>query len=590
MQNDCQYINHNDIYPQPNNHSSANFFKKQGYNTINNMSNDAKQIIYDQTKTLVAKESFDGFNVRKLAEYTGLSPSHLYYYTKNTKILFKEVFDITAKELGAKRSKLDQTPTLSDMLKQRIEFQFDNATEVVYILKYFTTFHNQFPKNECGYIPKTGYKHILEVLEKMKEESQYNIDESDKLAKIITHTINGFVLEYYPNIPKGKRKRRNHQRHPLISHKITPQIKHKQHCYNKICMEEQPPKHQKDTEQPTQTETETKQTNTSLTGAYLGMLEKLRQMTENPTIKEAINKVDSIRKNYNDYVALTLLGIALAVGNIEPPTTQQSQEPILRRHPQEQTFPARETFNPREIRILPIQQEPQNQNTTRPPKLPPQPFAPQELTDPPIPIETNYNTESTREQIEEERIKILADKYQIPADIVKTVVQTNSIIREEYKQRGLNVLPDELMLALIRYENRGLDLSKMPPDGLNSDGSIDRGFLRINGIWAGPETKGDLITIEDMYNTPKAVEWAWKKLYRTRNETLRGSDFSKLPQKAGYYWTLLRYNGVVKDNPYPAAILVLMYFGTDSQELGDIPTDNLELLTFDDLGYTPPTQ
>lgn len=165
-----------------------------------------KQIIVEATKKIVAMESFEGFNVRKLATVAHLSPSHLYYYTKDTRHLFKEVIDVTAQELGRKRAALPGTRSAAEMLSQRIHFQFDNADDVIYILKYYITFRDEFIQNSGGYVPHTAYKHILEVLEFGQQNNEWIITDCVKEAKVITHAINGFVLEYYPHIPTGKEK------------------------------------------------------------------------------------------------------------------------------------------------------------------------------------------------------------------------------------------------------------------------------------------------------------------------------------------------------------------------------------------------
>jgi AcrR family transcriptional regulator len=167
---------------------------------------NTKQKIIEQTKKMIAQESFNGFSVRKLSQQTKFSPSHLYYYTKDTEQLFKLVFDATSKQLGEKRAQLPKVKNASEMLKQRIEFQFTNAEDVVYILKYYTTFRSKFKKNELGYVPQTAYKHISEVLEFAQQSCEWDITDKTKQAKTITHAINGFVLEYYPNIPSGQER------------------------------------------------------------------------------------------------------------------------------------------------------------------------------------------------------------------------------------------------------------------------------------------------------------------------------------------------------------------------------------------------
>ncbi|GIW59280.1 MAG: hypothetical protein KatS3mg087_0346 [Patescibacteria group bacterium] len=167
---------------------------------------ETKQQIIKATRALVAKESFEGFSVRKLAKVTGLSPSHLYYYTRDTQHLFREVLEYTAEGLGLHRAALPPNESAAEMLEQRIQFQLENAEQVIYILKYYITFREEFARNAQGYVPHTAYKHILEVLEFAKERNEWEIEDMIKEAKVITHAINGFVLEYYPEIPVGEER------------------------------------------------------------------------------------------------------------------------------------------------------------------------------------------------------------------------------------------------------------------------------------------------------------------------------------------------------------------------------------------------
>jgi AcrR family transcriptional regulator len=169
---------------------------------------ETKMQIIEATRALVAKESFEGFSVRKLAKITGLSPSHLYYYTRDTQNLFREVLEYTAKELGIHRAGLPSKDSAAEMLEQRINFQFENAEHVIYILKYYITFREVFKRNPQGYVPQTAYKHILEVLEFAEAKKEWCVVDKIKQAKVITHAINGFVLEYYPEIPDGKERAR----------------------------------------------------------------------------------------------------------------------------------------------------------------------------------------------------------------------------------------------------------------------------------------------------------------------------------------------------------------------------------------------
>ena len=92
------------------------------------------------------------------------------------------------------------------MLKQRIEFQIDHAGEVVAVLKFYLAYRDIFPKIKSGYIPDKAYQHIEEVLERGVKSGEFIDLDVRKEAKVITHAINGFLLEYYPKAPRGKEK------------------------------------------------------------------------------------------------------------------------------------------------------------------------------------------------------------------------------------------------------------------------------------------------------------------------------------------------------------------------------------------------
>lgn len=157
-------------------------------------------------KTIFASSGYDGVSMRKIAAKMNIVPSVLYYHFKDKNELLRVMFDSTNTELGIKRSKLPQKNTFLDLLKQRIEFQIDNAEDIVAVLRYFLQFRTTFPKNEYGFVPVKAYLHIQEVLEYGEKCGELRVKNIQKEAKIITHAINGFLLEYYPKTPTGKEK------------------------------------------------------------------------------------------------------------------------------------------------------------------------------------------------------------------------------------------------------------------------------------------------------------------------------------------------------------------------------------------------
>ncbi len=167
------------------------------------MTKITKQQIMDNATKMFALGGYDSFSMRHLADSVGISPSVLYHYFEDKDILLKEMFDSVNKSLGLKRAGLPKTKTASQMLKQRIGFQIDNQEEVVAVLKYYLAYRKEFKKFKNGYVPDKSALHIEEVLRVGMATNEFKLDNLEDDAKVITHAINGFLLEYYPHTPKG---------------------------------------------------------------------------------------------------------------------------------------------------------------------------------------------------------------------------------------------------------------------------------------------------------------------------------------------------------------------------------------------------
>jgi hypothetical protein len=109
--------------------------------------------------------------------------------------------------LGKKRADLPMVPTASAMLKQRIEFQIDNQEAIVAVLKYYLAYRKKFKKFKNGFVPDKSALHIEEVLEFGRKTNEFYVKNLEDDAKVIAHAINGFLLEYYPYLPKGEEKK-----------------------------------------------------------------------------------------------------------------------------------------------------------------------------------------------------------------------------------------------------------------------------------------------------------------------------------------------------------------------------------------------
>jgi AcrR family transcriptional regulator len=163
--------------------------------------------ILHETKRLFAKDGVEGVSIRAVAENTKIVPSVIYHYFKDKDTLLRTMFDSINTDLGIKRSKLPVTDTSGQMLRQRIIFQLDNAESIVAVLKYYLAYRTTFPKFQKGFVPDKSSLHIEEVLERGVESGEFVGVSIQEDAKVITHAINGFLMEYFPYQPKGKEKK-----------------------------------------------------------------------------------------------------------------------------------------------------------------------------------------------------------------------------------------------------------------------------------------------------------------------------------------------------------------------------------------------
>ncbi len=168
--------------------------------------------IIEKAAGIFARAGIENFSIRKLAKEIPISPSVIYHYFSDEQSLLNAMFDYLNTELGKKRVLLPNVKTASAMLKQRIEFQLDNQEAIVAVLKYYLAFRKTFPKFKNGFVPDKSALHIEEVLKFGMQTNEFHIVNLEDDAKVITHAINGFLLEYFPYTPEGKEKKQLIQR------------------------------------------------------------------------------------------------------------------------------------------------------------------------------------------------------------------------------------------------------------------------------------------------------------------------------------------------------------------------------------------
>ena len=169
------------------------------------MTSNTKDIIITKAKSLFAMNGYEGFSMRILAKDSGVGISSIYHFFDDKDVLLRYIFDGICTELGAERYRLIASTTASDMLYARILFQFTHIEKVVFVQKYYLHFRSEFPRGDNGYIPTKAYLHIDEVLRLGISKNEFYVVDSkvSQQAKVITHSINGFLLEYYPLVPEG---------------------------------------------------------------------------------------------------------------------------------------------------------------------------------------------------------------------------------------------------------------------------------------------------------------------------------------------------------------------------------------------------
>lgn len=170
------------------------------------MSGNRLQQLLSTSAGMLAESGAEALSMRNLGAKVGIRPSVIYHYFESKEDLLFKTFQYCTQRLG---HSLVQLPTnlrsVSDLLHQRIEFQFDNADLMVASLKYFMA--NGVKLGEAG-VPPQVYHHICEVLERGVQEGVFVIEDVAAEAKAITHTINGFILEYYPDVPVDDDRRK----------------------------------------------------------------------------------------------------------------------------------------------------------------------------------------------------------------------------------------------------------------------------------------------------------------------------------------------------------------------------------------------
>lgn len=159
--------------------------------------------IESTAKHIFASDGYGGLSMRTLAAASGVGLSSIYHFFEDKDVLLKALYNKTNTNLGKQRELLRKRQTAELMLKDRVDFQFKYIEDVVFVLKYYLHYRHEFTN-----LPPQASLHIEEVLHKGISTGEFVLknDQIQTQARIITHSINGFLLEYYPMTIKSAEK------------------------------------------------------------------------------------------------------------------------------------------------------------------------------------------------------------------------------------------------------------------------------------------------------------------------------------------------------------------------------------------------
>lgn len=159
-----------------------------------------KSAILESVVELFATQGYEQMSMRSLAKQVGVAPSVLYHHFASKDDVLQSMYKYANHTLGTARAQLPVQQSASDHLRQIISFQLDHATLVIAVLKYYFAYREVFAQSFPALPPKAAL-HIEEVLAHGIADGEYRQDVMGD-AKVIAHIINGFLLEYFPHLPK----------------------------------------------------------------------------------------------------------------------------------------------------------------------------------------------------------------------------------------------------------------------------------------------------------------------------------------------------------------------------------------------------
>jgi AcrR family transcriptional regulator len=170
------------------------------------MKSSTSLTIIESAVSLLARSGYAGTSMRDVANAADVKTSVIYHYFPDKAELFRRARQHINILLDTKMNSLPAVDDAPAFLRQRLEFQLVHMEYIVALLQYFMAVKADFPAEGGGYVPQRAYRHMREVIERGIAEGVYTSDDIDMDAKILTHLINGFLLEYYPHPLERKDK------------------------------------------------------------------------------------------------------------------------------------------------------------------------------------------------------------------------------------------------------------------------------------------------------------------------------------------------------------------------------------------------
>ena len=165
---------------------------------------DTRSAILSTATQLVAQNGCHGIAMRDLAKAVGVTQSVMYHYFTDKDELLLEMYLYANANLGAARSALEPLATTEERLRQLIFFQLDHAELICSVLRYYLYKRDVFHQLGTGVLPEKATLHVEEVLQLGVNQGEVVSIDIPTEARVIAHSINGYILEYYPYMPTGK--------------------------------------------------------------------------------------------------------------------------------------------------------------------------------------------------------------------------------------------------------------------------------------------------------------------------------------------------------------------------------------------------